>query len=47
SERLGPYESEDQASHAFEIARKRNEDYDAAEKDWGRHPDTGLGKDAD
>jgi hypothetical protein len=26
SERLGPYETEEQASHAFEIARKRNEE---------------------
>jgi hypothetical protein len=31
SERLGPYDSEEQASHAFEIARKRNEQWDAGE----------------
>jgi hypothetical protein len=34
SERLGPYTSEDQAAHAFEIARKRNEEWDAGERDW-------------
>jgi len=34
SERLGPYTSEDQAAHAFEIARKRNEEWDAGEREW-------------
>lgn len=34
SERLGPYKTEDEASHAFEIARKRNEEWDASEREW-------------
>lgn len=48
SERLGPYESEEQASHAFEIARKRNEEWDAGEDEWGgRGEQVDLGKDID
>lgn len=35
SERLGPYDSEEQASHAFEIARARNDAFDAGEDEWG------------
>ncbi len=49
SERLGPYDSEDQAAHAFDIARKRNEDWDAGEREWGTKSDeqVDLGKDTD
>ena len=35
SERLGPFETEDEASHAFEIAKARNEEWDAGEDEWG------------
>jgi hypothetical protein len=29
AERLGPYETEDEAAHALELAAKRNEEFDA------------------
>ena len=34
SERLGPYDTEDEAAHAFEIARKRNEQWDEDDNEW-------------
>jgi hypothetical protein len=31
-DRLGPYPTQDAAAHALETARKRNEDWDAADE---------------
>lgn len=33
AERLGPYATEDEAAHALERARHRNEEFDAGEDD--------------
>lgn len=33
-DRLGPYPDKETASQALEIARKRTESWDKAEKDW-------------
>ena len=32
-DRLGPYPSRDEAEHALEIARRRNEEWDAQDRD--------------
>ena len=40
SERLGPYDTEEQAAHAFELARKRNEEWDA-DPVWNDRWDSG------
>lgn len=48
SERLGPYATEEEASHAYEIARKRNEEWDAGDDEWnGGSGQVDLGKDLD
>lgn len=46
SERLGPYETEEQASHAFEIARQRNEEWDAGDQEWTKRYAKGREGDA-
>jgi len=33
-DRLGPYETEDEAAHALELARKRNEEWEEGEDEW-------------
>lgn len=37
SERMGPYDTEDQAAHAMELAHKRNEEWDEADRWGGSH----------
>jgi hypothetical protein len=32
-DRLGPYRTQEEASHALEIAKRRNEEWDAADGD--------------
>ncbi len=32
-DRLGPYQSKEEAEHAIDIARRRNEDWDAQDSD--------------
>jgi hypothetical protein len=34
-DRLGPYPTEDAAAHALETVKRRNEEWDAQDDDWG------------
>lgn len=39
SERLGPFDTKEEAANALEIARERNEQWDRDEDEWnGRQP---------
>jgi hypothetical protein len=33
-DRLGPYDSEEEAAHALELARKRNEEWEEGDDEW-------------
>ncbi|MFM2437517.1 MAG: hypothetical protein RLZ55_328 [Actinomycetota bacterium] len=33
-DRMGPYDSEDEAAHALELARKRNEQWQEQDDEW-------------
>lgn len=35
AERLGPFDTQEEASHALEIAAKRNEEWERGEDEWG------------
>ncbi len=38
AERLGPFDTEDQAAHALQLARERNEQWDHDEDEWNGKP---------
>jgi hypothetical protein len=38
SERLGPFDTADEASHALEVAAKRNEEWEAGDDEWDGKP---------
>jgi len=38
SERLGPFDTEEQAGQALEVARLRNEEWERGEDEWGDRP---------
>ena len=42
AERLGPFQTQDEAARALEIAAKRNEEWDEREQEW----DSGKPKDS-
>lgn len=35
AERLGPFDTQEEAAQALEIAHKRNEEWEAGEDEWG------------
>lgn len=34
-DRLGPYDTEEEAKHALELAKKRNEEWEEGDDEWG------------
>jgi len=34
-DRLGPYDTKEEAEHALELARKRNEQWEEGDDEWG------------
>ncbi|AZA11841.1 hypothetical protein [Corynebacterium gerontici] len=38
-DRMGPYDTEEEARHALEIAHERNEEADEAEAEWENEED--------
>ena len=38
SQRLGPFDTEEEAANALETARKRNEEWDNDENEWDGRP---------
>ncbi len=48
AERLGPFDTEEEAAQALETAAKRNEEWDAGENEWGtKGEQVDLGDDVD